>query len=77
MAAEVEVGLVDGVGEVDGYDEDMDVAAMVIEPRAAGLGFRIAGADREAIVDGLDPRGCDLGGVRKHELASWMVSCAG
>lgn len=77
MAAEVEVGLVDGVGEVDGYDEDVDVAAMVIEPRAAGLGLGIAGADREAIVDGLDPRGCDLGGVGKHKLAGWLVSCAG
>lgn len=61
LAAKFVVGLVDGVGEVDRYDEDVDVAAVVIEPWAAGSRFRVAGADCETIVDGLDPRCGDLG----------------
>lgn len=71
LTAEVVVGLVDGVGEVDGYDEDVDVAAMFVESRAAGGRLRITGADCEAIVDGLDPTGCDLGA---RLGVSWMVS---
>ena len=42
---------------------------MVVEPRAAGGGLGIAGTDCEAIVDGLNPRGGDLG--VKSELACW------
>lgn len=61
LAAKLVVGLVDGVGEVERYDEDVDVTAVLIEPRAAGSRFRGAGADCEAIIDGLDPRCGNLG----------------
>lgn len=60
LAAKLVVGLVDCVGEVERYDEHVDVAAVAVEPRAAGSRFRGAGADCETIVDGLDPRCGDL-----------------
>lgn len=74
LAAKLVVGLVNGVGEVERHNEDVDVAAVAVEPRAAGSGFRVAGADCETIVDGLDPR---CGNLWFHVVlrVSW-VSCA-
>lgn len=63
-AAEVIVGFVEGVEEVEGYDEDLDATAV------GGIGAgtrgraRIAGADSEGVVDRLGPRGNELSRVR-------------
>lgn len=74
LAAKLVVGLVDCVGEVERHNEDVDVAAGAVEPRAAGGRFRVAGADCETIVDGLDPR---CGNLWFHVLAACSgVSCA-
>lgn len=49
------VGLEDGVGQVDGYDEDVDGSAVRVESCRARGGLRVAGADGDAIVNGLYP----------------------
>lgn len=54
-AAQVMVGFVDGVEEVGGDDEDVDVASVFVEAWRTWRGFGVAGADREAVVDGLGP----------------------
>jgi hypothetical protein len=76
LAAKLVVGLVDCVGEVERYDEDVDVAAVLVEPWAAGGRFRVAGADCETIVDGLDPRCGNLGFTFfESQLPGVLVSC--
>lgn len=60
FAALVVVGLVDGVEKVCGDDEDVYNAAVGVEPNGAGGGLGVAGANSNAIVDGLNPRGCEL-----------------
>lgn len=71
FAALVVVGLVDGVEEVCGDDEDVNNAAVGVEPSGAGGGLGVAGADSNAIVDGLNPRGCEL--LWENALAIVMV----
>lgn len=58
--AQLVVGLVDGVGEVCGDDEDVDDAPVGGVAGGAGRGLGVAGADGEAVVDGLDPRRGEL-----------------
>jgi len=67
--AQLVVGLVDGVGEVCGDDEDVDDAPVGGVAGGAGRGLGVAGADGEAVVDGLDPR--------RDELcaAFWLDAC--
>lgn len=43
--------LVEGVEEVEGYDEDLDAAAVLGVGWRAGLGAGGAGADGEGVVD--------------------------
>jgi hypothetical protein len=62
--AEVVVGFVEGVGEVERDDEDVDAAAVLGEAGGAGLGFGVAGADGDAVVEGLGPACDELGGGR-------------
>lgn len=49
------VGFVDGVDEVEGDDEDVDGSSMGVEAWGAWRGLRVAGADCDAVVDGLRP----------------------
>jgi hypothetical protein len=56
-ALEVVVGFVDGVEEVEGDDGDVDAPAVGGEARGAWLGLGVAGADGDAVVEGLGP-GC-------------------
>lgn len=60
--AEVVVGFVQGVEEVEGYDEDVDAPAVFGEAGGAGLGLGVAGADGDAVVEGLGPACDELGG---------------
>lgn len=47
------VCFVDGVEEVGGDDGDVDAAAVEEVFGGPGLGFGVAGADGDAVVDGL------------------------
>lgn len=49
------VGFIDCVEEVGGYDEHVDASSVLDEARGARLGFRVAGADCEVVVETLDP----------------------
>jgi len=55
LLAQLEVGLVQRVEQVGGDDEDVDAPAVLREALAARLGLRVAGADGDAVVDGLYP----------------------
>jgi hypothetical protein len=54
-ALQVVVGFVDGVEQVEGYDGDVDAPAVLGPAGCAGLWLGVAGADREAVVEGLRP----------------------
>jgi hypothetical protein len=52
---EVVVGFVDCVEQVEGYDDDVDAPAVLGPAGRAGLGLGVAGADGDAVVEGLGP----------------------
>ena len=54
-AADLIVGFVDGVGEVGGDNEDVDDAAVGAVTSRARRRLGVAGADGDAVVDGLNP----------------------
>lgn len=53
--ANLPVGFVDCVEQVDGYDEDVDAPAVLDVAWGSRLGFGRAGADCEAVVEALCP----------------------
>lgn len=59
-AEELVVGFVDGVGQVEADDGDLDLAAICVEARGTGSGLRVAGADGDTVIDCLDPGRDDL-----------------
>lgn len=74
-ALELVVGFVDGVGEVEGYDGDVDAAAVFGEAGGAGLRARVAGADGQAVVEGLRPACDELDSVGQYiglSLHRWL-----
>lgn len=66
MAAEVVVGLVEGVEEVGDDDDGVDRAAMGVEAGGARLWTWGSGADCEGVIDGLEPAGDELKAIRKR-----------
>lgn len=62
LALQVVVGFVDGVEQVEGDDDDVDAAAVLGEARGAGVGFWVAGADGDGVVEGLRPACYELWG---------------
>ena len=72
LPPEVVVGFVDGVEEVEGYDEDVDAPPVLGEAGGAGPGFGVAGADGDAVVDCLDPACYQLEGG----TLEWCHLCA-
>jgi hypothetical protein len=60
------VGLVDRVEQVQGDDEDVDAPAVLGKAGRAGLRLGVAGADRDAVVEGLRPA-CDELYIRRGD----------
>lgn len=59
------IGFVNGVEEVGKDDGDVDAPAMFDVEGRTGLGFGVAGADYNAVVECLKPSGNKLLGIRE------------
>ena len=69
-SAQPVVGLVDGVEEVDKDNGDVDTSAVLVVEGGTRLGFGVAGADHDAVVDGLKPSCYEL-----LRLANSLLNC--